>query len=58
MTEEKQRLFDKHCKGCKYYVGITSLIYCCQYYEMEDKLRPCPPGKDCTVRKEKVKDGT
>ena len=56
MTEEKQRLFDKHCKGCKYYVGITSLIYCCQYYEMEDKLRPCPPGKECTVRKEK-KDG-
>jgi hypothetical protein len=54
-----QEIFiDEHCIGCKYYADIANYIYYCSYYEKEDKLRPCPPGKDCTERKEKVKDGT
>ena len=41
---------DKHCIGCHYYAGISDDIYYCSYFVKEDKLRPCPPGKDCTVR--------
>ena len=55
MTETKpnETLIDKHCMGCKYYAGITEYIYYCSYFMKEDKRRPCPPGKGCTVRKEK-----
>lgn len=55
-TEQRETIIDKHCIGCKYYTGITSYMYCCTYFDQEDKRRPCPPGKGCTVRKEK-KDG-
>lgn len=41
---------DKHCKGCYYYRCMCSEIYCCAYIFVEDKRRPCPPGKDCTVK--------
>lgn len=41
---------DKHCIGCHYYAGIADSIYYCSYFIKEDKCRPCPPGKDCTVR--------
>ena len=46
---------DKHCIGCHYYAGISDNIYYCSYFVKEDKLRPCPPGKDCT---EKISRGS
>lgn len=39
---------DEHCVGCYYYRGEAAL-FCC-YLLVTDKKRPCPPGKDCTVR--------
>lgn len=56
MARPPEAIIDKHCIGCKYYMGICEYIYYCSYFAKEDKRRPCPPGKGCTVRKEK-KDG-
>ena len=44
---------DKHCRGCVHYYGM---IKCCNYILDKGRSRPCPPGKDCTV-KEKKKNG-
>lgn len=38
----------KYCKGCVYHMGEYSKF--CQYLFVEDKPRPCPPGKDCTAK--------
>lgn len=50
----------KHpCYGCKYScTGFGSYIYC-EYIFITGHRRPCPPGKDCTVKDEKKvkKDG-
>lgn len=42
---------DKNCDNCFYYkkVGIGDLRYC-SYIFVEDTIRPCPPGKECTVK--------
>lgn len=37
------------CKGCKYAVCLSGL-WCCDYLKFAGHRRPCPPGKDCTVR--------
>ena len=42
--------YSKPCKGCAY-MGWVGGIGCCEYIFKEDKPRPCPPGKDCTVKK-------
>lgn len=44
----------KYCKGC-YYWGGGGGCNCCNYIFIEDKRRPCPPGKGFTVRKVKRK---
>lgn len=36
--------------GCVY-SGTVSGMNCCHYVFIEDKLRPCPAGKDCTEYK-------
>lgn len=41
---------DHPCYGCIYFFGSEG-VECCNYIFMEDKRRPCPPGKDCTVKK-------
>lgn len=41
-----QQSLSKHCKGCMY---MDSSQHCI-YIIMMDKQRPCPPGKDCTVK--------
>lgn len=38
------------CEGCVYYRGDFETTKCCNYIFMEDKRRPCPPGKGCTVK--------
>ena len=42
----------KPCNGCVYlgYIGDTMG---CNYIFIKDKRRPCPPGKDCTVKEKK-----
>ena len=47
---------DKHCRGCKYYIKIHEGVFYCSYLFQEDKRRPCPPGKGCTVKR-KLKKG-
>lgn len=44
---------DKHCEGCHYYRCICTGWMGCNYILLTGKKRPCPPGKDCTVKKEK-----
>ena len=54
LTEERlvnQWGIDKHCLGCAYYTKIHDAIRYCGYIFKEDKPRPCPPGKGCTVKK-------
>ena len=46
---------DKYCIGCKYYTKITDGVRYCSYMFRTDNRRPCPPGKDCTVREERKK---
>ena len=43
----------KYCKGCYYWGGLNGSCDCCNYIFVEGRKRPCPPGKGCTVRKEK-----
>ena len=37
------------CRGCVYFQGQYDENCCCHYIFIENKRRPCPPGKDCTV---------
>ena len=41
---------DRYCIDCKYYQGNNESILTCCYIFIEDKKRPCDPGKDCTVK--------
>lgn len=46
-----QQVFkDKHCQDCFYYRKIYEISWYCAYVFIEDKKRPCPPGKECTVK--------
>ena len=38
------------CDGCWYFRGAMDYDRCCCYYLITNVRRPCPPGKDCTVR--------
>lgn len=40
----------KNCKDCIYWGGDYPCNYCCNYILDEGHSRPCPPGKDCTVK--------
>lgn len=44
----------KYCEGCDYWYCDNN-VKCCNYIFEEDRRRPCPPGKGCTVRKTKKK---
>lgn len=43
---------DSYCNGCIYKGVVENHLPCCNYIFMEDKMRPCPPGKGCTVKVE------
>jgi len=45
----------KYCKGCYYYGGGCETTATCNYIFIVGHRRPCPPGKDCTVKKAKRK---
>ena len=46
----EQRSYDPACVGCIYMGWIACYMGCCNYLLMTGKRRPCPPGKDCTVK--------
>ena len=39
----------KYCEGCIYFQGDS--MRCCNYIFIVGNRRPCPPGKDCTVKR-------
>lgn len=41
----------KYCVGCWYFFGYYEGSRCCNYIFVRGEKRPCPPGKDCTVKK-------
>lgn len=43
----------QYCEGCLYYGGEFEYNKCCNYIFVHGKKRPCPPGKDCTVKVKK-----
>lgn len=54
MTKPYRKVKDKYCKGC-IYQGWAAQHSCCDYIFIKDECRPCPPGKDCTVKQKKMK---
>lgn len=39
------------CNACFYYRSVSAGNRSCDYILIENHRRPCPPGKDCTVKK-------
>lgn len=52
----KMKTYTRACAGCIYFGWANSYLGCCNYIFMEDKRRPCPPGKGCTVKQKKKKE--
>lgn len=44
----------KPCRGCAF---LGRNLGNCDYWLLMDKLRPCSPGKDCTVKAAKLPEG-
>jgi hypothetical protein len=44
---------NKNCRNCMYFSGVSEYACTCNYIFIEDKMRPCPPGKGCTVKKKR-----
>lgn len=42
-----------YCKDCICYFGDSENNKCCNYIFIHGTKRPCPPGKDCTVKEKK-----
>lgn len=52
-AESEMRKVDEHCIGCNFLTEIHAngtLLTACYYLGFTGKKRPCPPGKDCTVK--------
>lgn len=45
----------KYCEGCEYFGGDMYVNKCCNYIFIVGHRRPCPPGKDCTVKVKRSK---
>lgn len=52
------KVCDSYCLNCIYCLGFCDVTWCCNYYLMTDKRRPCPSGKGCTVRVERKRKRT
>ena len=44
---------NKNCRNCAYFGGASDHVCSCNYIFIEDRMRPCPPGKGCTVKKKR-----
>lgn len=53
--EPTQAEMQRPCIGCAYFGGENSVNNSCNYIFIVGKRRPCPPGKDCTVKKPRKK---
>ena len=52
---------DHGCDGCYYYKPLFRkpfAEYCCHYMLIEDEMRGCSPGKDCSRRLELDEEAT
>jgi hypothetical protein len=50
-SDKKQvKTCDSFCDGCIYVRRMGVAGRSCAYLDVEDKRRPCPPGKGCTVK--------
>ena len=45
-----EKVCDRYCRRCIYYLNFSGGLKCCNYLLMTDKRRPRDPGKGCTVR--------
>lgn len=52
MNRNGEKLCDATCKDCIYSTDGSSHEYNCVYILYIGKRRPCPPGIDCTVKRE------
>lgn len=50
---QEQRKLQEPCDGCAYFGGEHYINRSCNYIFIEGHSRGCPPGADCTKRKEK-----
>ena len=46
----QKKIYTRACLGCIYMGWVGSWYGCCNYLLMTGKCRPCPPGKECTVK--------
>lgn len=42
---------DHPCEGCLHFYGAYKHNRCCNYLLDTDKVRPCPAGEGCTVKR-------
>ena len=47
----------RNCRDCVYSCKLAAGFLVCEYLLITDKIRPCPPGKGCTVKIKQKKEG-
>jgi len=52
-VDKSQMEMQRPCIGCAYFTGMSTYARTCNYIFVEDHSRGCPPGKQCTKRKER-----
>lgn len=52
-VDKDQAEMQRPCIGCAYFTGMSAYARTCNYIFVEDHSRGCPPGKNCTKRKER-----
>ena len=61
-TAGRRRENGRECAGCRFAVPVymgdgEELLTACVYILRTGKKRPCPPGRECTVREPAGGDG-
>lgn len=46
---------NRNCRNCVYFGGAADHVCSCNYIFMEDKMRPCPHGSGCIVKKKGIR---
>ena len=49
-AQENIKTVDSNCRNCVYLHSMSGMKFCA-YIMIEEKCRPCPAGKGCTVKK-------
>jgi hypothetical protein len=53
---ERPNVCDSFCDGCIYKGIVEANLRCCNFIFVADKIRPCPSGNGCTVKKTVTKE--